>query len=394
MSPAPKDPHPELAPDRVVEESRAAGEPEWLADLRREALLRFAATPQGFGRYSRLRLNWQGLPLKRPQSPAAPAPWDLAELRPAVDRSTPLRQDLSADGGSLARALLKPVSPWDDLVLAGWREGICIRPAGEGVAYLPLGDDEGLVLEPILLDVPPRSEASLFVHWRGSRDEALRLTALRVRVGEGSRLRLFQLHDGMNARHHESALFLVGRDASVESFSAWLGGDWAVFRSAAELGGPGSSWKESHLVVGTGKQHLDVDTQVRHAEHHTRSDVQVKAVAADSARAVFTGNICMEPRARGGEAYLSDHTLLLSPEARADSVPGLEIKAQDVKAAHAASAGQLDEQQMFYLMSRGLDPSRARHLIVVGFLESLFDRAPFAFVPQILDPALESKVLA
>lgn len=394
MSPAPKDPHPELSLDRVLQDSRSAGEPGWLADLRREALARFAETPPGFGRYSRLRLNWQGLPLIRPGSPAAAAPWELAELRPALDRSAPLRPGLTTDGGALARELFKPVSPWDDLVLAGWREGLVVRPAAAGVAYLPLGNDDGLVLEPILVDVPPGSEGGLFVHWRGGSEDSLRLTALRVRVGEGSKLRLFQLHDGMKPRHHESALFRVGRDASVESFSAWLGGDWAVFRSAAELEGPGASWKESHLVVGAGREHLDIDTQVRHAEHRTRSDVQVKAVAADSSRTVLTGNIRMEKAARLGEAYLSDHVLLLSPQARADSIPGLEIEALEVKAAHAASAGQLDEDQMYYLMSRGLAPQSARHLIVVGFLESLFERCPFPFLPEILDPKLESKVLA
>ena len=147
------------------------------------------------------------------------------------------------------------------------------------------------------------------------------------------------------------------------------------------------------MVLTSGRDHLEIDSQVVHSDHHTRSDVQVKTVAADASRAIFTGNIRMEKEARMGEAYLADHVLLLSPQARADSVPGLEIKALEVKAGHAASVGQLDDEQLFYLESRGLDPAQARHLVVVGFLASLFERAPFPFVSDILNPELESKVV-
>ena len=395
---ASKEPHPMLTLERVVGESKSAGEPAWLTDLRGAALMRFSQTPQGFGKYSRLRLQWQDMPLVPPATTSSDTGWGLAAgaLAAAGKYAGPLREALSAEA-DLAKTLLAPVTPWDDLVLAGWRHGLFLRlggGAGSGVPYLVRGGEPGVALEPIVVDVPTGVEASLFLHFRGTQEPSLRLSALRVRVGDSARLKLFHLHEGSAAHHHLSAAVSVGQDAAVESFGAWMGGSWSVFRSAADLARPGASWRESHLVAATGRDHVDLDTQVIHSEHHTRSDVQVKTVAANFARAVFTGNIRMEAQARAGEAYLSDHTLLLSPQARADSVPGLEIRAQDVKAAHAASAGQLDEEQMFYLMSRGLDPARARHLIVVGFLESLFDRAPFPFVPQILDPALESKVVA
>jgi Fe-S cluster assembly protein SufD len=160
----------------------------------------------------------------------------------------------------------------------------------------------------------------------------------------------------------------------------------------ADLSEPGSSWRETHLISTGGKEHLDLDSQVRLAARHTYSDIQVKAVADGNSRAIFTGNLLMEPAAVQSEAYLADHILLLSDGARADSIPGLEIKAADVKASHAASVGQVDEEQMFYLESRGLAPAEARRLIVVGFLRSLMERMPLPFVQEILDPLLETKV--
>jgi Fe-S cluster assembly protein SufD len=395
---ASKEAHPALTLDKVTGESKRAGEPEWLTELRRQALLRFAEIPRGFGKYSRLRLGWQEMPAALPEKPASPSGWDLPDgtLSDAGEAARPLENALT-DEAAFVRGVLHPVTPWDDLVLAGWRRGLLLRlgsSPGETVPYLARGGEPGLVLEPILVDVPAGSDASLFLHFKGGREPSLRLSAFRIRVGDGANLKLLHLHEGSASHHHLSMSVSAGQGARIESFGAWMGGAWSFFRSAAGLVRPGASWRESHLIAASGREHVDIDTQVSHREHHTRSDVQVKTVAADSARAVFTGNILMEPQARGSEAYLSDHTLLISPQARADSVPGLEIKAQDVKAAHAASAGQMDEEQLFYLMSRGLDPPRARHLIVVGFLESLFDRAPFPFVPRILDPALESKVVA
>jgi hypothetical protein len=373
------------------------GEPGWLSELRKESLRRFAESPREFGKYTRLRLDWASLPEASPLF-AAPA-FEVEGAAPVElgsPRATLLSRAVRGDG-EIFKAPPGAPTAWDHLVLAGWREGLHMRwEAGErdgAVPHLTLGSEGGLVLEPLVLDVRERAEASLFLHWRGGEQPSLHLSTLLGSVGDGARLKVFLLHEGRGSHHHLSASFDLGRDAEVEVFCAWMGGRWSVGRMAGDMSSPGSRWKESHMVVASGREHLDLDSQVRHGGPNTSSDVQVKTMAAGSSRTIFTGNILMEKEANLAEAHLSDHVLLLSPEARADSIPGLEIKAMDVKAAHAASVGQVDEDQLLYLMSRGLDPARARHLIVVGFLESLLMRSPFRFAGEILDPLLEEKVV-
>ena len=377
---------------------RADGPADVAADSARAlAYRRFASGDKSFGRYSRLKLDWAGL------APAAPRfePLDLSAWgswgggESAPDVLSKLADDDHAKDFRTQPSRFRASSPWDDLVLAGWRDGLSLRwPAGKsgGPVGFQSTNPGGLVLEPILIDVEPGAEACLFIRWDGSERPSLHLTSLQGRVAEGARLKLFLLHQGLGTHHRISSALDLGRDASVEVFCAWLGGKWTVARMGAELSEPGSSWRETHLISTGGKEHLDLDSQVRLAAKHTYSDIQVKAVADGNSRAIFTGNLLMEPAAVQSEAYLADHVLLLSENARADSIPGLEIKAADVKASHAASVGQVDEEQLFYLESRGLAPAEARSLIVVGFLRSLMERAPLPFVQEILDPLLETKV--
>lgn len=362
--------------------------------FRKGAYEQFLAGDHGFGRYSRLKLDWTRLPPKASRyEPMDLRPWD-SEAGPPAGLSS-LAETVSGEALLEGQYRFAPSSPWDQLVAAGWREGLSLRwPPGhsgkpQGIEAVSPG---GLVLEPILLDVGQGAEASVFMRWNGSEEPGLHLTSLQGRVAEGARLKLVLLHQGSGTHHRISTSLRLERDASVEIFCAWLGGKWTVARLGAELSEPGSSWRETHLISTGGKEHLDLDSQVRMAASHTRSDIQVKTVADGDSRAVFTGNLLMESEAVQSEAFLSDHVLLLSKGTRADSIPGLEIKAADVKAAHAASVGQVDEEESFYLESRGLAPAEARRLIVVGFLKSLMDRAPLPFVPELLEPILEAKV--
>lgn len=361
---------------------------------RSRAYARFSSGDKNFGRYSRLKLDWAGLAPAAPRfEPLDLSPWGSA---PGTPGALSVLSEMNEKGWlGEGRSQFGTPSVWDDLILAGWREGLSLKwPAG--LTGSPLGlqitSPGGLVLEPIVIDVEPKAEASVFIRWNGSDEPCLHLTSLQGRVAQGARLKLVLLHQGLGTHHRISSALELGRDASVEVFCAWLGGKWTVARLGAELSEPGSSWRETHLISTAGKEHLDLDSQVRLAARHTYSDIQVKTVADGDSRAIFTGNLLMEPGAVQSEAYLADHVLLLSDGARADSIPGLEIKAADVKASHAASVGQVDEEQMFYLESRGLATAEARRLIVVGFLRSLLERSPFPFVQDILDPLLEAKV--
>lgn len=403
MSPIPSSPQskgPEAARlEDLVRQAVHAGEPAWSESSRRRHLMHFGETPLSFGRYSRMKLDWTALPAAPPRFGGGPGPAEGLEPLGGPGegaRMAPLTRALRHLGEGEWEAFFPSPTPTESFVLAGWTEGAVLswrrgEPGGPP-AYLRLESSGGLVLEPLLIRVEEGAEASLVLHWVGGGDPAFVMSAVSARVAPGASLKLFLLHEGGAAHHHVNLRVDLGRDASAQLFGAWVSGKWTLARVQADMPEPGGSWSESHMMVAGSREHADLDTQVRHLSRHTASDVQVRTVADGASRAVFTGNILMEAEAQGGRAFLADHVLLLSPQARADSIPGLEIKAQEVQAAHQASVSPVDEEQMFYLESRGLEPRQARHLIVVGFLESLFDRACLPIIPSVLDPILEEKV--
>ena len=385
--------------EALVRQASKAGEPSWMEAFRRQHLLKFGEAPLSYGRYSRMTLDWASLPAAPPHFGQGGAPAAGLEVLGGADgsrRAAPLSKSLEALGEGEWRAFFPDPGPLESFVLAGWTEGSLLSwrtgERGGPPAYLRVESRGGLILAPLLIQVEEGAEASLVLHWAGGGDPALLLSALSARVAPNANLKLFLLHEGRGTHHHFDLRVELGANASAELFGAWMGGKWSVGRVHADMPQAGATWSESHVVLTSGREHADLDTQVRHLSHHTASDVRVRTVADGFSRAVFTGNILMDVAAENGQAFLSDHVLLLSPGARADSIPGLEIKAQDVRAAHQASVSPVDEEQMFYLESRGLEPRQARHLIVVGFLESLYEKACCDVIPEILGPILEERV--
>lgn len=373
------------------------GEPGWLSEFRQEHLRLFSQAPHADGRYTRLKLDWRGLLPQMPSFPAVQPPAAGLVSATGASRSPALAlAPWAASNGETFKALVRPRQPFDHLVFSSWAGGLIFPwPEGEddaSVRHLAPEPKDGVILEPLLLDVGARARGKLFLHWRGSEGPGLRLTSISGRVGAGASLQLVLLGEGGRGHHHLSLNLELGQDAEVDVFGAWMGGRWTVLRSEACMGSPGASWKETHLVWGAGKDHSDLGTRVLHLAPRTRSDVHVRAALGGAARSVFSGNILMEKEAFQGDAHLEDHALLLSDGARSDSIPGLEIRAMDVKASHAASTGQVDAESLYYLLSRGLDESQARRLLVKGFLATLVERAPFAFLSDLLDGMLESWV--
>jgi Fe-S cluster assembly protein SufD len=143
-----------------------------------------------------------------------------------------------------------------------------------------------------------------------------------------------------------------------------------------ELKGRGSSGKVSGLYFGDSEQVLDYRAFMNHRAPHTNSDMFLKGAVEDEADSVFTGLIRIEPEAQRVNAYQTNRNLVLSDGAEAQSVPNLEILANDVKCGHASTVGPLDEEQRYYLMSRGLERKRADRLQVRGFFEEAIRRLP------------------
>jgi Fe-S cluster assembly protein SufD len=141
-----------------------------------------------------------------------------------------------------------------------------------------------------------------------------------------------------------------------------------------------------------GAQHIDIDTEQNHVAAHTTSDLLYKGALKDKARSVWQGNIRVYPNAQRTDAYQVNRNLVLSHEARADSIPGLEIEANDVRCTHGAAASQIDREEVFYLMSRGIGEPVARQLIVNAFFKPVLDRIPHESVRERLEAAFAAKM--
>jgi len=155
---------------------------------------------------------------------------------------------------------------------------------------------------------------------------------------------------------------------SIEAGTAWLRHDLAV-----TLAGDRSRFVSRGVFALRGRQHADTRLDVRHAARDTACDIVWRGVADQRSRGVFHGAITVNPGADGSDAQLSNKNLLLSAQAEIDSQPVLEIYADEVKAAHGATVGQLDEQALFYLRSRGLSAQQARSLLTLAFCRIAFD---------------------
>jgi Fe-S cluster assembly protein SufD len=201
-------------------------------------------------------------------------------------------------------------------------------------------------------------------------------------VGDNARVRYLSVQEH-GPRTWQVALQRahVGRDASLRSSAVALGGDYARLRSESLLTGDGG---ESDLVAvyfGDGAQMLDFRTLQDHDAPNTRSDLLFKGAVEDEARSVYSGLIRLRPAARKANASQTNRNLVLTEGAGAESIPNLEIEANDVKCSHASTVGPIDEDQLYYLESRGVPPEEAERLIVLGFFDDVFERLP---VPSLV----------
>jgi Fe-S cluster assembly protein SufD len=148
----------------------------------------------------------------------------------------------------------------------------------------------------------------------------------------------------------------------------------------------------SGLFFANANQLIDHDTQQNHNAPNTTSDLLFKGALKDESRSVWQGMIRVLPHAQKTDGFQANRNLVLSDEARADSIPGLEIMANDVRCTHAATIGKIEEEPIFYLMSRGMTRTDAERLLVVGFFDPIMERIPFAEVRERLSAHIEQKL--
>jgi Fe-S cluster assembly protein SufD len=185
----------------------------------------------------------------------------------------------------------------------------------------------------------------------------------------------------------------VARDASLHWVGLGLGSGQGKLRMETDITGSGASARVTGAYVGQGSQHLDYDTTQEHAAPHTTSDLAFRGILRDSATAVWSGMIKVDPGAQGTDAFQESRNLLLSDGAHADAIPGLEIEANDVRCTHAATIARLDAEQLFYLMSRGLTRGEAERLLVGGFLGVIAGRLDGTpYLHDVVSAALEREL--
>ncbi len=185
---------------------------------------------------------------------------------------------------------------------------------------------------------------------------------------------------------------LAERDATLNTLNVALGGSVGRVDLNARLLGPGANSDMLGLYFGDGDQHFDFNTSQDHVAPHARSDLLYKGALDGEAKGIFRGVIRVHEGAQGTDAYQTNRNLILSDRARANSLPNLEIEADDVRCSHGATVGQLDADALFYLMSRGLSRRRAERLVVLGFLGEVLSKLPMGGVARKITKAIETKL--
>ena len=211
----------------------------------------------------------------------------------------------------------------------------------------------------------------------GSEGEVLYLDGTIARVADNGALGVCEIQD----TNDESLLFghgaaVVSRDARLDRTEVHAGGDFVKARFSVELTGPGADVNVNGLYCATESQHIDLRTVQNHSAPRSTSRAFYRGAVREEAHSVYQGLIRVAPEAPGTDAYLTNNNLVLSESARADSIPSLNIAIDDVKCSHGSTTGKLDENQLFYLKSRGWSDREARETLIEAFFEEVIALTP------------------
>ncbi len=237
-----------------------------------------------------------------------------------------------------------------------------------------------------------------YVHEAASPDEtghAMHAGIVEIYVGQDANLRFVELQSW--GRHvwnfsHERAR--VDRGGSLDWIFGAVGSRLTKNFSDLDLVGEGAQGRMSGFYFTDGTQHLDHDTQQNHMAPHCTSDLLFKGALKGKSRSVWQGMIYVAPGAQKTDGYQANRNLVLDDQARADSIPGLEILADDVRCTHGATVGKLEQEPLFYLKSRGIPRKEAEQLVVEGFFDPIMQRIPFEGVRERFQQAIHIKLTA
>jgi Fe-S cluster assembly protein SufD len=406
-------------------------EPDWLKELRERALARYDELPVP----NQKQKGWEFTDLSGfdPEAFASTGPLDpgveparapvvAPDGRPSLlavdgdfDQTTALAPEglvlstlaeAAADHGEIVKrhlgSLVLDADKFAAQNSASWDAGAFVHVAAgakieEPVVITSIQASDGTVIPwRSLIVVEPGAEVTVVEQYLSSEDQldAYFNPVTELIVGEGAAVRYLCVQD-LSERSWilGSQRAQIARDASLHWVGLGLGSGQGKLRMETDITGKGASARVTGAYVGHGAQHLDYDTTQEHAAPHTTSDLAFRGILRDRATAVWSGMIKVDPGAQRTDAFQESRNLLLSDGAHADAIPGLEIEANDVRCTHAATVARLDEDQIFYLMSRGLTRPDAERMLVGGFLEVIAGRLEGSpFLHEVVSGALEREL--
>ena len=235
-----------------------------------------------------------------------------------------------------------------------------------------------------------------YVHESASPNESadsLHAGIVEIILGEGASLRFVELQTwGTHVWNFSHERIHLGRDARVDWIFGAIGSKLTKNFSELDLAGEGATGRMSGFYFTDGNQHLDHDTQQNHLAPHTTSDLLFKGALKGHSRSVWQGMIYVAKGAAKTDGYQANRNIVLEEGARADSIPGLEILADDVRCTHGATVGKLEQEPLFYLKSRGIPQKDAERLVVEGFFDPIMQRIPFEGVRNRFEQAIIQKM--
>ena len=312
-----------------------------------------------------------------------------------------IRFEALTDAEPLLGSLVKPDDKLRAHNAAVWQQGLLVRvPAGvelDRPLFLRVTNtvEGGSLFWRVLVVAEPGSRFTLIEELASATPELAGYAnaAVEIVVHDGAKVEYVNVQNlSQKTWLFSSNHAQVERDAELDWVTGGFGSAKGKVWIQNDLVGRGATSRVTGAYFADGHQHLDFDTYQLHAAPDTESDFAFKGALRDSARTVWRGMIRVEEGAQKTNAYQENRNLLLSKQASANSIPGLEILANDVRCTHGATLSPVDREQLFYLMARGLPRAEAERLIVRGFFQDVLDRVDLEPVRDALGAALEARI--
>jgi Fe-S cluster assembly protein SufD len=394
----------ELTDEQIAAVAREAGEPAWLVERRAEAWRHFAAAEPPFWRRTDLSKFEAGKVAAPASAQGTAVQWDVKLAEQGVIFTTlaaALRNHEPLVKQHLGTAIDWQAHKFSALHAALWQDGVFLYVPKNVAVELPLLAiftlGEGRATFPHNLVIVERGASLTFIEEFTSPDfdgQAYASPATELIIGDDATVRYVTAqHWGQGVYTIGAQVAKVGNNSSLDWAAINLGGKLQHIEAETYLGGNGAKvdWMAS-TFAGPG-QTLLTAPWLRHVGANTDGHMDFKTVVNADGYTVFDGMIKIEKQSRGTISRLEEHAIHLSEKARSDSIPGLKIDTNDVqRAGHASTSGQVDEEMLFYMRSRGIARDEAIHMIVTGFFEPVLDRIPLEELRERVAEVIESKI--